>query len=113
MDSTTIVPPDPMVMAKQIQALTANMQELMKQNEDLKRRARPEGSNTSLQRCSCNWHDNEANSPKNSRGRDTSEHIEQLMRGNDQMMKSLRRELDEAKNAMKEKTAMNLDGMRE
>ena len=27
------------------------------------------------------------------------------------MMKSLRRELDEVKNAMKEKAAMNLDGM--
>ena len=34
-----------------------------------------------------------------------------MTHGNDQMMKSLRRELDEVKNAMKGKTAMNLDGM--
>ena len=33
------------------------------------------------------------------------------MHDNDHMMKSLRRELDEVKNAMKGKTAMNLDGM--
>ena len=36
MDSTTIVPLDLVVMAQQIQALTTNVQELMKQNEDLK-----------------------------------------------------------------------------
>ena len=34
-----------------------------------------------------------------------------MTHGNDQMMKSLRRELDEVKNAMKGKTTMNLDGM--
>ena len=33
------------------------------------------------------------------------------MHGNDHMMKSLRRVLDEVKNAMKGKTAMNLNGM--
>ncbi|KAK7831774.1 branched-chain amino acid aminotransferase 2 [Quercus suber] len=33
---------DPTVMAQQIQALIANMQELMKQNEELKRRTRRE-----------------------------------------------------------------------
>lgn len=48
MDSTTIAPPDPVVMAQQIQALTANVQELIKQNEDLKQHAWPEGSNTTL-----------------------------------------------------------------
>ena len=35
-------PTDPTVMTQQIQALTANVQELMKQNEELKRKARPE-----------------------------------------------------------------------
>ena len=48
MDSTTTTPLDLVVMVQQNQTLTANVQELMKQNEDLKRRARPEGSNTSL-----------------------------------------------------------------
>ena len=40
--------PDLAVMAQQIQVLTANVQELMKQNEDLRRRTHPEDSNTSL-----------------------------------------------------------------
>lgn len=44
MDSTTTTPPDPMVMAQQIQALIANVQELMKQNEDLRRHAHSKGS---------------------------------------------------------------------
>ena len=34
-------------MAQQIQALTTNVQELMKQNEELKRKARPETSTIS------------------------------------------------------------------
>ena len=37
MDTSTSSPPtDPTVMAQQIQALTANVKELMKQNEELK-----------------------------------------------------------------------------
>ena len=43
MDSTTTMSLDLMLMAQQIQALTANAQELKKQNEDLKWRVRPEG----------------------------------------------------------------------
>ena len=46
MDSTTTALLDPVVMAQQIQALTANVQELKKQNEDLKQRMRPEGTYT-------------------------------------------------------------------
>jgi len=34
MKSATTTPPDPVVMAQKIQALTANVQELMKQNEE-------------------------------------------------------------------------------
>ena len=44
MDSTTIAPPDLVVMAQQIQALTANVHELKKQNEDLKQRVHSEGT---------------------------------------------------------------------
>ena len=47
MDSTTTALLDPMVMAQQIQSLTANVQELMKQNEDLKRKVRPKGTSMS------------------------------------------------------------------
>ena len=35
----------------------------------------------------------------------------QSTRGNDQMMKNMRKELDEVKNAIKGKTTINLDGM--
>ena len=43
MDTFTSSPfTDPIVMAQQIQAPTTNMQELVKQNEELKWRARPE-----------------------------------------------------------------------
>ena len=110
MDSTTIVPLDLVVMAQQIQALIANVQELMKQNEGLKRKVCPEGTNTSQSRRNRNDNDDKAYSPRNSR-RETSEHTAQSTHGNEQMMKNMRKELDEVKNAMKGKTAINLDGM--
>ena len=87
------------------------MQELMKQNEELKRQTRPEGSNTSLHRRSRSKHDEEASSPDNSKEKDASEYTGKSSHGNDHMMKSLWRELNEVKNAMKGKTPMNLDGM--
>ena len=50
------------------------------------------------------------NSLGNSR-RETSKNTLQLTHGNDQMMKNMRKELDEVKNAMKGKTTINLNGM--
>ena len=69
------------------------------------------GSNTSHHRRSLSRQDEEASSPENSKGKDATEYTMQSMHDNDHMMKSLRRELDEVKNAMKGKTVMNLDGM--
>lgn len=77
----------------------------------MKHRARLEGSNTLHHRRSRNKHDEKANSLKNSRGKDTTEYTGQSAYDNNHLMKSLRKELDEVKNAMKGKTAMNLDGM--
>ena len=74
MDSTTTTPPNPVVMTQQIQALTANVQELMKQNEDLKRKVRPEGISTSQSRRNSNDNDNQAHSLGNNR-RETCKHI--------------------------------------
>ena len=74
MDDAPTTPPDLLVMAQQIQALTANVQELMRKNEELKRRARPGGSNTSYHQQSHSRHDEEANSPGNSKGKDTTEY---------------------------------------
>ena len=111
MDTSTSSPPtDPIVMAQQIQALTANVQELMKQNEELKRRARPRTLTMSQSWCNSNDNYDDAYSSENSR-RDTFEHTAQSTQGSDQMMKNMRKELDEVKNAMKGKTTMNLDDM--
>ena len=82
MDSTTTAPPDLVVMAQQIQALTANVQELMKQNEDLKRKVHPEGTSTSQSRRNHNDNDNETHSVGNSR-RETYEHTTQSTCGSD------------------------------
>ena len=82
----------------------------MKHNEDLKRKAHTEGTSTSQSWLNCNDNDDEAHSPGTSR-RETSEHIAQSTRGNNQMMKNMRKELDEGKNAMKGKTVVNHDGM--
>ena len=82
----------------------------MKQNEDLKWKARLEGTNTSKSRCNRNDNDDKAHSLGNSR-RETYEHITQSTHGSNRMMKNMRKELDEVKNAMKGKTAINLDGM--
>ena len=110
MDSTTNAPPDLAVMAEQIQALIANVQELMKQNEDLKRIVCPKGTNTSQSWCNRNDNDDETHSLGNSR-RKTSEHTAQSTYGNNQMMKYIRKESNEVKNAMEGKIVINLDGM--
>ena len=73
MNLTKIVSSDLMVMAQQIQALIANVQELKKQNEDLKQKVRPEGTNKSQSRCNRNDNDDKSHSPGNSR-RKTSKH---------------------------------------
>ena len=111
MDNVVATPSDLVVMAQQIQALTVNVPELMRQNEELKQRACPEGSNTSHHRQSCSRHDEEASSLRNSRGKDTTEYTRQFAPDNNHLMKNLQKELDEVKNSMKGKTTMNLDGM--
>ena len=82
MNLTKIVSSDLVVMAQQIQALIANVQELKKQNEDLKQKVRPEGTNKSQSRCNRNDNDDESHSPGNSK-RKTSKHTAQSIHGND------------------------------
>jgi len=89
MDSTSTPPPDPVVITQQIQALIANVQELMKQNEELKRQAHPEGSNALHHQRSRSRHDEEASSPENSKGKDATKYTGQSMHDNNHMMKSL------------------------
>ena len=47
MDLTSTTPLDPVVMAQKIQALITNVQELMKHNEELERKACPEATGIS------------------------------------------------------------------
>lgn len=82
----------------------------MKQNEDLKRRMHPEGTNTSQSWRNRTNNNDKAHSPENNR-KGTSKHTAQSTHGNNQMMKNMRNELDEFKNSMKGKMAMNLDSM--
>ena len=81
----------------------------MKQDEEMKCRTHLKGSNTSLHQCSRSRHDEEVSSLDHSKGKDALEYTGQSMHDNDHIMKSLWRELDEVKNAVKGKTAMNLD----
>ena len=67
MDSDAIPPLDLVVMAQQIQALTANVRELMKPNEDLKCKVSLEGTSLSQSWCNHNDNDDEAQSLRNSR----------------------------------------------
>ena len=64
----------------------------------------------SLARRNRSHNDDKANSLRKSK-RETFEHTEQSTHDNDQMMKSMRKELGEMKNCMKGKTTINLDGM--
>ena len=74
MDSVPAPPLDLVVMAQQIQALAINVQELMKLNKELKHRADPKGSNASYHQRSYSRHDEEASSPENSKGNDTTKY---------------------------------------
>ena len=67
MDSDAIPPLDLVVMAQQIQALTTNVRELMKPNEDLKCKVSLEGTSLSQSWCNHNDNDDEAQSLRNSR----------------------------------------------
>ena len=64
------------------------MQELKKQNEDLKQRVHSEGTNTSQSRRNRKDNGNKAHSPRNSK-RETSKHTAQLTHGNDQVLKNI------------------------
>ena len=63
MDSALTTHPNPVVMAQQIQALIANVQELIKQNEELKRKAHPRTPTMSQSRRNRNDNNDGAHNP--------------------------------------------------
>ena len=58
-----------------------------------------------------NRNEDEAQDPEGSQGRDDSWRIERSDEASNDLLRSMKREVDELKNAMKEKTTKNLDGM--
>ena len=58
-----------------------------------------------------NRNKDKAQDPEGSQGKDDSRRTEWSDEASNNLLRSMRREVDELKNAMKEKTAKNLDGM--
>ena len=67
--------------------------------------------NHSPRRIKNNSNKDEAQGLEDSHGRDGSRGIEQSNNASNDLLKSMRREMEELKNPMKEKTTKNLDGM--
>jgi len=67
--------------------------------------------NHSPRRIENNRYEDEVQGPKNSHRKDGSRRTKQFDRASDDLLRSMRKEIDELKNEMKEKTTKNLDGM--
>ena len=67
--------------------------------------------NHSPRRIKNNKNEDEVQDPENSDGRDGLRRTEWSNEANDDLLRSMRKEMDELKNAMKEKTTKNLDRM--
>ena len=92
---------DPTALALKIQALTANIEELTRQNQEMRVQLLQEENRD------VNRNEDEENSNK----RDGLRRADPLDGASNDLLKSMRREMDELKNAMKEKTDKNLDVM--
>ena len=104
------IPQDSVALALQIQMLTANIEELTKQNQEMRQQLQQE-ENHSSRWIKNNKNEDVVQDPENSDGRDGSRRTEWFDRANDDLLISMRKEMDELKNAMKEKTTKILDWM--
>ena len=113
-------PLDPIQMIQQIQTLSTSAKELTKQNEELRQHLSHENSNMPNP-CQCHWNNvnNEGHSPPTSNREESSKQIEQSNskrtkqpnHSNAELLRNMRKEMDEMKNALKGKSTKNLDGM--
>jgi len=92
---------DPAALALKIQALTTNIEELTRQNQEMRVQLLQEENRD------VNRNEDEENSNR----RDGLRRADPLDGASNDLLKSMRREMDELKNAMKEKTDKNLDVM--
>lgn len=97
-------------LALQVRALTASVEELMRQNREMRQRLQQE-ENRSPRRIKNNRNDDEVQDPKGSQGKDGLRRTERSNEASNDLLRSMRKEMDELKNAMKGKMAKNLDGM--
>ena len=104
------LPQDLVALALQIQMLKANIEELTKQNQEMRQRVQQE-ENHSLRRIKNNKNEYEVQTLENSDGMDGSIRTEWSDRASDDLLRSIKKEMDELKNAMKEKTTKILDWM--
>ena len=104
------IPQDLVALALQIQMLKANIEELTKQNQEMRQRVQQE-ENHSLRRIKNNKNEYEVQALENSDGMEGSIRTEWSDRASDDLLRSIKKEMDELKNAMKEKTTKILDWM--
>ena len=90
---------------QQIQALLANVEELTRQNEEL--RETVESQNVKHRRTGENQNEEESNSQANKRDRTSGEDSIRM----ESELRNMMKEMEELKSAMKEKGGENLDGM--
>ena len=93
------------VQQQQIQALLANVEELTRQTEELRKTM--ESQNVEHRWTGENQNEEESNSQANKRDRTSEE--DSIIVENE--LRNMRKEVDELKSAMKDKGGENLDGM--
>ena len=97
--------PESATLALQVQA-----KELTKQNQEIRQRLQQE-ENRPPRRVKNNKNEDEVQGPKGSQRRNGSRRTERSDEASNNLLRSMRKEMDKLKNAIKEKTAKNLDGM--
>ena len=99
------MPPDSTALALQIQTLTPSVEELTRQNQEMRSQLQHE-ENHSPTRTRMNRNDD-----GESHRRDDHRWPNTFDEANLDLLSEMRREMDELRNAIKEKTNCNLDGM--
>ena len=103
MESNT--PQDSAALTLQIQTLTASVEELARQNQEIRLQLQPK-ENRSPTRVGTN-----RNNDEDSHRRDDYQRPNSSDEVNADLLRDMRKEMDELRNAMREKTDQNLDGM--
>ena len=96
MESNT--PQDSAALELQIQTLTTSEEELTEQNQEMRLQLQQE-ENRSPTRIETNW-----NNDEDSHQRDDYRRLNSSNEANSDLLKDMRREMDELRNAMREKT---------